>query len=55
LQRSAGTGWTTVSSTVTDGNGAYMFGGPLVPGDYRVRCAPGGGLQPGLSSAVTVS
>ena len=55
LQRSAGTGWTTVSSTVTDGTGAYTFGGPLVPGDYRVRCAPGGGLQPGLSTAVTVS
>ena len=47
LQRAAGTGWTTVSSTVTDGTGAFTFGGPLAPGDYRVRCAPGGGLQPG--------
>jgi SpoIID/LytB domain protein len=55
LQRAAGTGWTTVSSTVTDGNGAFTFGGPLAAGDYRVRCAPGGGLQPGLSTAVTVS
>jgi stage II sporulation protein D len=55
LQRSAGTGWTTVSSTVTDSTGAFTFGGPLAPGDYRVRCAPGGGLQPGLSTAVTVS
>ena len=54
LQRSDGTGWTTVSSTVTDAAGAFSFGGPLAPGDYRVRCAPGGGLQPGLSTAVTV-
>jgi stage II sporulation protein D len=54
LQRSDGTAWTTVSSTVTDAAGAFSFGGPLTPGDYRVRCAPGGGLQPGLSTTVTV-
>jgi len=54
LQRSGGAGWTTVSSTVTDSAGAFSFGGPLAPGDYRVRCAPGGGLQPGLSTVVTV-
>jgi stage II sporulation protein D len=55
LQRSDGTGWTTVSSTLTDASGAFSFGGPLAPGDYRIRCAPGGGLQPGLSTVVTVS
>ncbi len=55
LQRSDGTAWTTVSSTVTDAAGAFTFGGPLAPGDYRIRCAPGGGLQPGLSTVVTVS
>ena len=54
LQRSDGTVWTTVSSTVTDSTGAFSFGGPLAPGDYRVRCAPGGGLQPGVSTVVTV-
>jgi stage II sporulation protein D len=54
LQRSDGTTWTTVSSTVTDAVGAFSFGGPLAPGDYRIRCAPGGGLQPGLSAVVTV-
>ena len=54
LQRSDGTGWTTVSSTVTDAAGAFSFTGPLAPGDYRVRCAPGGGLRPGLSTVTTV-
>jgi len=54
LQRSDGTAWTTVSSTVTDAVGSFSFGGPLARGDYRIRCAPGGGLQPGLSGVVTV-
>ncbi len=54
LQRSDGTGWTTVSSTVSDAAGAFSFGGPLAPGDYRIRCAPGGGLQPGLSTVAMV-
>ena len=54
LQRSDGTAWTTVSSTITDAAGAFSFGGPLAPGDYRIRCAPGGGLQPGFSTVVTV-
>jgi stage II sporulation protein D len=55
LQRSNGMGWTTVSTTAADSAGAFSFGGPLAPGDYRVRFAPGGGLQPGLSTVVTVS
>ena len=55
LQRSNGTGWTTVATTVLDSAGAFSFGGPLAPGDYRVRCAPGGGLQPGVSTVGTVS
>ena len=54
LQRSDRTAWTTVSSTITDAAGAFSFGGPLAPGDYRIRCAPGGGLQPGFSTVVTV-
>jgi stage II sporulation protein D len=55
LQRANGAGWTTVSSTVTDGTGAFAFEGPIASGRYRIRCAPGGGLQPGLSPAVTLS
>jgi stage II sporulation protein D len=54
LQRASGTGWTTVSSTITDGTGAFGFEGPIASGQYRIRCAPGGGLQPGLSPAVTL-
>ncbi|HEY7398365.1 MAG TPA: SpoIID/LytB domain-containing protein [Gaiellaceae bacterium] len=54
LQKGAGAAWSTVSSTATDAGGRFTFGGPLAPGDYRVRVAPGGGLQPGLSSVVTV-
>ena len=52
LQR-GGTGvWTTVSSTVADAAGSFSFGGPLAPGDYRARCAPGAGLAPGVSAEV---
>ena len=49
LQRANGTGWTTVSSTVTDGTGAFGFEGPIASGQYRARCAPGAaaGLAPG--------
>ena len=54
LQRGDGTAWPTVSSTVTGAGGRFTFGGPLAPGDYRVRVAPGGGLQPGLSGVVTL-
>jgi stage II sporulation protein D len=54
LQQQNGTAWTTVSSTTTDATGAYAFAGALQPGTYRVRCAPGHGLAPGLSSTLRV-
>jgi stage II sporulation protein D len=53
LQRGGGGAWTTVSSTVAVG-GSFAFGGPLAPGDYRVRCAPGAGISPGVSAEVTL-
>jgi SpoIID/LytB domain protein len=54
LQRSSGAAWTTVSRTATNASGAFAFEGPLAPGRYRVRCAPGAGLEPVLSTPVTV-
>jgi stage II sporulation protein D len=54
LQQQAGAAWTTVASTVTDGSGAWSAAGPLQPGTYRVRCAPGHGLTPGVSATLLV-
>jgi SpoIID/LytB domain protein len=54
LQQQAGAGWTTVTSTVTNSAGAWSFTGPLAPATYRVRCAPGHGLAPGVSAALLV-
>jgi stage II sporulation protein D len=54
LQRQLGAGWTIVTSTVTDSAGAWSFTGPLTPGTYRIRCAPGHGLAPGVSAALLV-
>ena len=54
LQQQSGTAWTTVSSTTTDTAGAYTFAGALQSGTYRVRCAPGHGLAPGLSPTLQV-
>jgi stage II sporulation protein D len=54
LQHQAGAGWTTVTSTVTDSAGAWSVTGPLAPATYRVRCAPGHGLAPGVSAALLV-
>jgi stage II sporulation protein D len=54
LQQQGGTAWTTVSSTTTDTAGAYTFAGALQSGTYRVRCAPGHGLAPGLSPTLQV-
>jgi stage II sporulation protein D len=54
LQRSSGTSWTTVSRTQTDATGSFAFEGPLAPGRYRVRVAPGAGLQPFLSEPVVL-
>ncbi len=54
LQRQDANAWTSVSSTTTDATGAWSFSGTLAAGTYRVRCAPGHGLAPGLSAAVVV-
>jgi stage II sporulation protein D len=54
LQQQTGTSWAPVSSTVTDSTGAWSFAGPLQPGSYRIRCAPGHGLVPGVSATLVV-
>jgi serine protease len=54
LQRQSGLTWTTVSSTVTDAAGAWSFSGVPAAGTYRVRCAPGQGLAPGVSATLLV-
>jgi stage II sporulation protein D len=54
LQQQTGTLWTTIGSTVADAAGAWSFAQPLQPGTYRVRCAPGRGLAPGVSALLTV-
>jgi stage II sporulation protein D len=54
LQQGAGTGWIPVASAVTDPMGAWSFSGPLQPGSYRIRCAPGHGLVPGVSATLLV-
>jgi stage II sporulation protein D len=54
LQRQDGTAWSTVASAVTDAAGSWTFTMQLQPGSYRVRCAPGHGLAPGLSAPIKV-
>jgi stage II sporulation protein D len=54
LQLQDGAAWTTISSTTADVTGAFTLTGPLQPGTYRVRCAPGHGLAPGLSTALRI-
>jgi stage II sporulation protein D len=54
LQQQNGTVWTTISSTTADATGAFTLTGPLQPGAYRVRCAPGHGLVPGVSLPLRV-
>jgi stage II sporulation protein D len=54
LQQQAGTGWAPIATTVTDATGAWSFTGPLQPGSYRIRCAPGHGLVPGVSATLLV-
>ena len=52
LQRQDGVGWTTVATGTTDVSGAFAVSAALAPGSYRVRCAPGHGLSPGVSLPV---
>jgi SpoIID/LytB domain protein len=51
LQLQAGTAWTTVGTGTVDATGAYSIPLPaqVTAGSYRVRCAPGRGLSPGVS------
>jgi stage II sporulation protein D len=52
LQQQDGAGWKTVASGTTDAAGAFSVAAQLSPGSYRVRCAPGHGLSPGLSQPI---
>jgi stage II sporulation protein D len=54
LQHQDGATWTTLDSTATDAAGAWSFSTQLQAGTYRVRCAPGHGLAPGLSAPIAV-
>jgi stage II sporulation protein D len=55
LQRQDGVGWKTVASGITDGGGSFAVTAQLSPGAYRVRCAPGHGLSPGVSQPLIQS
>jgi hypothetical protein len=52
LQRQSGASWTTVATGTTDGGGGFAVAAQLAPGSYRVRCAPGHGLSPGVSQPI---
>jgi stage II sporulation protein D len=54
LQLQDGTGWTTVAAGTTDSAGSFALAAALAPGSYRIRCAPGRGLSPGVSPALSV-
>jgi stage II sporulation protein D len=54
VQRQAGKAWTTVMAGTTDSAGTFLVQAKLAPGTYRVRCAPGHGLSPGVSSPLLV-
>jgi stage II sporulation protein D len=54
LQQQVGALWQTVSSTVTDANGAWTFGGDLAAGTYRIRCTPGHGYVAAVSPSLVV-
>jgi SpoIID/LytB domain protein len=54
LQQQSGATWTTLATGVTDAAGAWSFAQTLTTGTYRVRCAPGHGLAPGLSAPIAV-
>jgi hypothetical protein len=44
--------WTTVATAPLDGTGTFAVAAQLSPGSYRVRCAPGHGLSPGVSPPI---
>jgi stage II sporulation protein D len=52
LQRQSGASWTTVATATIDGTGTFLVAAQLSPGSYRVRCAPGHGLSPGVSQPI---
>jgi SpoIID/LytB domain protein len=54
LQQQSGAAWTTLATGVTDTAGGWSFAQALTTGTYRVRCAPGHGLAPGLSAPIAV-
>jgi stage II sporulation protein D len=55
LQRESGAVWATVGASVTDPTGAFAVPVQVTPGSYRVRCAPGHGLSPGISQPLAAS
>ena len=55
LQRQSGASWTTVATATLDGTGTFAVAAQLSPGSYRVRCAPGHGLSPGVSQPILQS
>ncbi len=54
LQVQDGSTWTTVATGATDASGAFLITMTLAPGSYRVVCAPGAGLAPGVSGTLVV-
>jgi stage II sporulation protein D len=54
VQLQHGVGWTTVAASTTDAAGSFAVPAQLSPGSYRVRYAPGHGLSPGVSQALSV-
>ena len=52
LQRQSGASWTTVATGNDRLAGAFAVAAQLSPGSYRVRCAPGHGLSPGVSQPI---
>jgi stage II sporulation protein D len=55
LQRLDGVVWTPVAQATVDAQGGFAATFDLVPGTYRARYAPGGGLVAGLSPQLVVS
>jgi stage II sporulation protein D len=54
IQRSTGTGWTTVVKVRTDAQGSFSASFAVVPGTYRARVAPGKGWAVALSPELQV-